>query len=300
MNDAVRCWDHWRSFLAVLDTGSLSAASRALSLTQPTVGRHIDALEAGLGAPLFTRSRHGLEPTPLALSLVPQARAMSSAAESLWRTASGEQSAARGTVRITASEMVGTWVLPPLLADLRAQHPGIVIELALSDRNEDLLRREADVAVRMARPTQEALVARQAGMVHVGLFVHRCYIAAHGMPQTPEEVLGHALIGIDRDEARLAGLAIGGRRLSREDFCIRCDSDVAQLMAVKAGLGIGACHLALAAHDPDLVPVLPEAVTFGFEVWIAMHENLRNSRRVRLVFDHLAAGMAAYAGSAGS
>lgn len=300
MNNAVHSWDHWRSFLTVLDTGSLSAAARALALTQPTVGRHVDALEAGLGAPLFTRSRHGLAPTPLALSLVPQARAMALAAESLLRTASGEQDAARGTVRITASEMVGTWVLPPLLADLRAQHPGIVLELALSDRNEDLLRREADVAVRMARPTQEALVARHAGTVRVGLFAHRRYLAAHGMPQTPEEALGHALIGIDRDEARLAGLAIGGRRLSREDFSLRCDSDVAQLMAVKAGLGIGACHLALAAHDPDLVPVLPEAVMFGLEVWIAMHEDLRTSRRVRLVFDHLAAGMAAYAGRAGS
>lgn len=300
MNNAVHSWDHWRSFLTVLDTGSLSAAARALALTQPTVGRHVDALEAGLGAPLFTRSRHGLAPTPLALSLVPQARAMALAAESLLRTASGERDAARGTVRITASEMVGTWVLPPLLADLRAQHPGIVLELALSDRNEDLLRREADVAVRMARPTQEALVARHAGTVRVGLFAHRRYLAAHGTPQTPEEALGHALIGIDRDEARLAGLAIGGRHLSREDFSLRCDSDVAQLMAVKAGLGIGACHLALAADDPDLVPVLPDTVMFGFEAWIAMHEDQRNSRRVRLVFDHLAAGMAAYAGRAGS
>lgn len=295
MNDAVRSWDHWRSFLAVLEAGSLSGASRALVLTQPTVGRHIDALEAGLGAALFTRSRHGLAPTPLALSLAPQARAMAVAAQGLVRTASGERDQASGTVRITASEIVGTWVLPPLLARLRDRHPGIAIELALSNRNEDLLQREADVAVRMERPAQEAIVARRAGTVRVGLYAHRRYIAAHGMPQTVEEALAHALIGIDRDEGRIAGLSLGGRRLSRGHFSIRCDSDVAQLMAVKAGLGIGACHLALAADDPALVRVLPQAVAFDYAVWVAMHEDLRDTRRVRLVFDHLAAGLGAYA-----
>lgn len=295
MNSDTRDWDHWRTFLAVLREGSLSGAARALGLTQPTVGRHVDALETATGAALFTRSRGGLNPTQLALALLPQAEAMADAADSLQRIASGEQNEARGTVRVTASEIVGTLVLPGLLAAFRELHPAIEIELALSNRNENLLRREADIAVRMVRPEQEAIVARHVGAARIGLFAHRRHAEAHGLPTTLEELPGRPMIGIDRNEEMLAGVTMGGLAVSRSSFAFRCDSDVAQLMAVKAGWGIGACHLGLAAEDPDLVPVLPEAVEFGYEMWVAMHEDLRATRRVRLLFDHLVEGLSAYA-----
>lgn len=295
MKQTAQNWEHWRTFLAVIEDGSLSGAARALQLTQPTVGRHIDALEAATGARLFTRSRNGLNPTQLALSLVPQAHAMATAADNLVRTASGERGEARGTVRLTASEIVGTLVLPPMLSAFRAAHPAIEIELALSNRNENLLRRDADIAVRMMRPQQEAIVARHVGAARIGLFAHRDYAARHGLPQRVEDLGSHPIVGIDRDEALLDGVSIAGRPLSREMFALRCDSDVAQLMAVKAGFGIGACHLGLAADDPDLVPVLPETAEFGYEMWVAMHEDLRDTRRVRLMFDHLVEALAAYA-----
>ena len=295
MNSTGLSWEHWRTFLAVVREGSLSAAARALALTQPTVGRHVDALEAAVGAALFTRSRSGLNPTQLALSLAPHAQTMATAAESLVRTASGERSEARGTVRLTASDIVGTLVLPPMLAGFREAYPAIGIELALSNRNENLLRRDADIAVRMVRPEQEAIVARHVGAARIGLFAHRSYAAAHGLPATLEELFSHPLVGVDRDDGVLAGLSIGGHALTRESFSFRCDSDVAQLMAVKAGFGIGACHLGLAAGEPELVPVLPEAVEFGYEMWVAMHEDLRGTRRVRLLFDHLVEGLSAYA-----
>lgn len=293
--NAMSNWEHWRTFLAVVREGSLSSAARVLSLTQPTVSRHVDGLEEAVGAALFTRSRSGLNPTQLALSLVPHAEAMANAAEHLARTASGERSAARGTVRITASEIVGTFVLPPLLASFRDDYPDITIELALSNRNENLLQREADVAVRMMRPQQGAIVARHVGAARIGLFAHRRYVDANGLPETLEELFARPLIGIDRDEAVLAGMTFGGHVLSRERFSLRCDSDVAQLMAVRAGYGIGACHFGLAASDPDLVQILPEAVEFSYEMWVAMHEDLRDTRRVKLVFDHLVEGLSAYA-----
>lgn len=295
MNAALRDWDLWRTFLAVVREGSLSGAGRALMLTQPTVGRHVDALEVATGAALFTRSRGGLNPTQLALSLVPHAEAMETAAENLSRASSGERDEARGTVRITASDIVGTFVLPPILASFREEQPAIAIELALSNRNENLLRREADIAVRMMRPEQEAIVARHVGAARIGLFAHRRYAEAHGLPQTVDEVFRHPVIGIDRDEGILAGASIGGLKLSRELFALRCDSDVAQLMALHAGYGIGVCHLGLAADEPDLVPVLPEAVEFGYEMWVAMHEDLRDTRRVRLLFDALVEGLTLYA-----
>lgn len=287
-------WSLWRTFLAVVAERSLSGAARALALTQPTVGRHVDALEAAAGAALFTRSRGGLNPTDLALSLVPHAQAMAAAAEALARAASGEASQARGTVRLAASDIVGTFVLPPLLAAFRERHPAIAVELALSNRNEDLLRREADIAVRMVRPHQEAVVARRIGAVRIGLYAHRRYVAAYGLPASADALFAHALVGVDRDAQVLRGMRFGGRALERADFALRCDSDVAQLMAVKAGFGIGACQVGLAVADPDLVPVLPGAVGFGYDMWLAMHEDLRATQRVRLLFDHLAEGLAAY------
>ena len=297
MKAATSNWEHWRSFLAVVREGSLSGAARVLALTQPTVARHVDALEEATGAALFTRSRSGLNPTQLALSLVPHAETMATAAESLVRTASGERNEARGTVRVAASEIVGTFVLPPMLAAFREAYPAIGIELALSNRNENLLRRDADIAVRMVRPEQEAVVARHVGAARIGLFAHRRYVAVHGLPQRLEQLFLHPLVGIDRDESLLADASIGGQVLSRDSFAFRCDSDAAQLMAVKAGFGIGACHLGLAVDDPDLVRVLPETVEFGYQMWAAMHEDLRDTRRVRLLFDHLVEGLSAYARS---
>lgn len=288
-------WDLYRSFLAVVRFGSLSGAARELGLSQPTVGRHVHALEDALGTALFTRAPFGLAPTETALELAEHARAMAASADALVRAASGEAGEERGTVRLTASEFMGVEVLPPMLAEFRRRHPGIAIELALSNRNEDLLRRDADIAVRMARPTQEALVARRLGTVAIGLYAHRRYAEEFGLPDEPEALADHAMIGYDRDlrAVRMAGEA--GFTLSREMLAFRSDNDLAQLAALRAGVGIGGCQVAVAARDPDLLPVLSGVVRFDLEIWQAMHEDLRTTRRVRLLFDHLGAALRAYA-----
>lgn len=291
-------WEHFRTFLAVLHEGSLSAAARLLGLTQPTAGRHIAALEAALGTTLFSRSRHGLLPTPAALELRPHAEAMQAAAEALVRTASGEAAAPHGTVRITASETVGAEVLPPLLAGFHARYPGIAIELVLTDRTENLTRREADIAVRMVRPVQAALVARRIGRVAIGLYAHRDYLAARGTPKNLDELAGHSLIGFDRNDLATRSLGVEGLPLTRDLFSFRSDSDAAQRAALRAGFGIGGCQLGIAMRDPALVPVLPGQVAFSLDMWLAMHEDLRDSRRVRLVYDHLAEGLSDYVAAA--
>jgi DNA-binding transcriptional LysR family regulator len=285
-------WDLYRAFLAVLDTGSLSGAARALGLTQPTVGRQIEALEASLGAVLFTRSPGGLRATEAALALQPRAQAMASAAEALLRTASGEADQPRGVVRVTASHIVGAEILPPILTRFHEAHPEVIIELDLSDRQEDLLRREADIAVRMARPTQGALTARRVGVAPVGLFAHRRYLERHGTPERLEP--GLAGIGFDRNVQMLAALRDLQLPLTREHFAFRSDSDLAQLAALRAGFGIGGCQYGIARRDPDLIPVLTEAFRFDLEVWVAMHEDLKSSLRMRLMFDALVDGMAEY------
>jgi DNA-binding transcriptional LysR family regulator len=286
-------WDHYRTLLAVLDEGSLSGAARTLGLTQPTVGRHVEALEAELGAPLFTRSAGGLAPTEAALALRPHAEAMAAAAEALTRTASGEAETTRGVVRVTASNIVGVEVLPPMLAGFHAAHPEVTIELALSDRLEDLLRREADIAVRMVRPTQTALLAKRVGAVKLGLFAHRRYIEAHGAPESFDHP-GLAAIGYDRDLSMQRALGERQVHVDRNMFALRSDSDLAQLAALRAGFGVGATQLPIAARDPDLVPVLQDQFRFEFEVWVAMHEDLKSSRRMRLMFDWLVEGLTAY------
>ena len=286
-------WDLYRSLHAVVRAGSLSAAARTLGLSQPTVGRHIEQLEQALGQPLFTRSPQGLRPTELARSLTPSLEAMASAAETALREASGGADAVGGVIRLTASEVIGTEVLPALLAEFHEQHPGVVIELALSNRAEDLLRREADIAVRMMRPTQTGLRARRVGSIGGGLYAHRRYLQLHGEPRALDTP-GHAAVGYDRDNAGLRAIGAAHPSLTRELFAFRSDSDLAQLAAVRAGFGVGGCQHGIARRDPNLVHVLADVFNFELEVFVVMHDDLKANRRMRLMFDHLVAGLTDY------
>jgi len=290
-------WELYRSFLAVVRERSLSGAARTLRLTQPTIGRHIDALEAALGIALFTRSQAGLAPTPGAAQLVPFAEAMAHAASALARVASGEADEARGAVRITASEMIGTEVLPGVLTAFREQHPRIDVELVVSNRSEDLLRRGVDIAVRMVKPTQSALLAKRIGALRLGLHAHPRYLQTHGSPRTVEELQQHPLIGFD-SAASIQRLPALGVTVSRDSFAFRCDSDVAQYAAIRAGFGIGVCQAALGKRD-GLVPLIPDFLSFELGVWVVMHKDLRGSRRMRLMFDHLAQHLGRYVASGG-
>jgi DNA-binding transcriptional LysR family regulator len=289
-------WELHRTFLAVIEERSLSGAARRLGLTQPTIGRHIDALEEALGSSLFTRSQSGLLPTAAAHALVPYAQAMASAASALLRAASGEAEETRGAVRVTAPDIIGSEVLPSVFTAFRELHPHVEIELALSNRTEDLLRREADIAVRMVKPTQAALSVKKLGVLELGLHAHPRYLAAHGTPRTVEELLSHPIIGFDTatSSGRLPDSPLP---IKRELFAFRCDSDIGQYAALRAGFGIGVCQNVLGKRD-GLVPLLPGALEFRFGVWLVMHRDLKSTRRVRLLFDHLASHLAAYIAAA--
>lgn len=282
-------WELYRTFLAVLEEGSLSGAARALGLTQPTVGRHIAALEEALPAALFTRSPQGLIPTDTALVLAPYAQSLRSTAAALARVAGGEgdRDQVRGTVRVTASDVIGIEVLPPALAALRAAHPHVAVELVLTDRVQDLLRHEADIAVRMARPRQEQLVAQRAGMLDIGLHASSDYVQRAGVPATLAELEGHALIGFDQETAFVRGASKGFAAWRRDAFALRTDSNVAQLALIRAGAGIGLCQVPLAQRAPVLTRVLPSVAALTLDVWITMHSDLRASPRCRVVFDAL-------------
>lgn len=284
-------WELYRSFLGVLKEGSLSGAARALDIAQPTVGRHVAALEKSLGLALFTRSQTGLMPTEAAQSLRGFAEAMQSTAASLERAAASQGAGVRGTVRVTCSDIIGVEVLPPIVTALRDQYPELKLELVLTNRVQDLLRREADIAVRMLRPRQALLVARRIGQIKVGLYAHRRYLARHGTPSSIADLATHSLIGFDEttEYIRNASRAFAGWR--REAFAMRADSDLAQLALIRSGAGIGVCQAAIASRDEAIVRVLPKQFSLPLDTWITMHEDLRSSPRCRVTFDALVEGL---------
>lgn len=291
MNASGPDWSLYRSFLAILQAGSLSAAARALGLTQPTLARHVAALEEAVGLTLFTRSQQGLAPTEAALELKPYAEQLAATTAAMLRAASGQGQGISGSVRVSASEIIGSQVLPAIFAGMRAMHPALEIELVLSNAVENLLRRDADIAVRMVEPVHEALVVKRIGRVTVGLHAHRDYLARAGTPRTLEALQKHSVIGFDRETPAIRAIRARLPGLEAVHFALRTDSDIAHLMAIKAGFGIGLCQTALARQNPNLVRVLP-SVGLQLGVWLAMHENLRSTPRCRAVFDGLAAGLA--------
>ena len=285
-------WELYRSLLGVLREGSLSGAARALGIAQPTVGRHITALEETLGLVLFTRTQAGLLPTEAALALQVHAEEMETSAAALERTAASRGKGVTGVVRITASEIVGVEVLPPIMAGLSASYPGLKIELVLTNRTQDLLQREADIAVRMVQPAQEQLIARHIGQIDVGLHATADYLKRRGTPTSVAQLTEHTLIGFDQPTPFIREVAKSLRGLDRESFALRSDSDVAQLALIRAGAGIGFCQVPIASSGkPPLVRVLPEHYALKLDTWITMYEGLRNSPSCKAAFDALVVGM---------
>ena len=280
-------WTLIRSFLAALDHGSLLGAARALKASQPTIGRHIAELESQLGVVLFERTGRGLLPSDAALRLAEPARAMETAALKLARTATVGQSAASGSVRITASQPVACVLLPTVLARMRLALPEVQVDLVASNGVSNLLRREADIALRMVQPDQATLIARRIGKVTLGAYAHRDYLRRRGTPRQPEDLLSHALIGHDQVSDIVDGFAAMGYAVQRESFATRTDDLIAYQELVRAGLGIGFLANYVARADPDLVGVLPMLKLPVLPIWLVVHREIRTSQRIRQVFDFL-------------
>jgi DNA-binding transcriptional LysR family regulator len=285
-------WALVRSFVAVLDAGSLTGAARALGAQQPTLSRHIAELEAQLGAPLFERTGRGVTPTAAALAIADAARQMEAGAHGLARAVSGLEQATRGKVRITTSQVAAAWLLPPVLVALQDEEPAIQVELVASNALSNLLRREADIAVRMVRPTQGALVARRIAEIGVGAYAHERYLAAAGVPRRPADLLRHRLVGFDLDDTIVRGFARLGVPITREQFALRTDDHIAYGELVDAGAGIGFMAHYVAARRPGLRRLLPQARIAPLPCWLAVHREIRSSRVVRRVYDFLAQGIA--------
>ena len=287
-------WALWRSFSAVVANGSLSAAARELGTSQPTVGRHIETLEAKLGIKLFERTLSGLKPNSTALRLYePVSQAQAALAEATMM-AEGAQAEYGGTVRLTASAMISNYVLPPLLLPMRERYPGIAIETVPSDSAENLLLREADIAIRMFRPTQLELISRHLGDLPIVATAHRSYLDRRGTPQQAADLYNHDLIGFDRSDAIIAHSRTLGLPLRREQFGLRSDDQPHLWELMKAGLGIGFAQARLVRDTPGMVTLSVDLAIPVLPVWLTTHRELFTSHRIRAIYDGLANGLVTY------
>ena len=284
-------WNLVQSFLAVVETGSLSGAARRLGVSQPTLSRQMTALGDSVGAELFVRFARGLRLTDAGAALVEPAQKMRAAAQALSLAAVGQTQQLDGTVRLTASEMTAAYLLPPLLAQLRQQNPQIQIELVASNREENLLEREADIALRHVRPKQGGLIARRVVDLPMQAYAHRDYLAARGGRATLERLRDYDWVGLDRSDLLLRGFNKAGMKVDREFFGFRCDNQIVCWQAALSGMGIYFAAERVAQAWPFMEVALPDGMVTPMPLWLVTHRELRQSARIRRVFDFLATGL---------
>lgn len=284
-------WNQLKAFLETAETGSLSAAARKLELTQPTLSRQVAAIEQHMGVTLFERVGKAMALTPTGLELLEHARAMGAAAEALGLAATGRSKAVGGVVSVSATDAVAAQLLPPLVRRLREQEPGIAIEVISSNAVSDLLRREADIAIRHVKPEQPDLIARLIREASASFYASEDWVRIHGHPRNAEEATHLAFVGSDRSGQYLRYLRQHGLPLSEANFSCYAEHSVASWSLVRQGMGIGAMMDEIARDTPGIVRVLDDVPPVRFPIWLVSHRELRTSQRIRVVFEALAQGL---------
>ncbi|MBS9718196.1 LysR family transcriptional regulator [Pseudohalocynthiibacter aestuariivivens] len=281
-------WNQARAFLATAEEGSLSAAARLLGQRQPTLSRQVANLEQDLGVMLFERVGRRLVLTEPGVELLEHFKTMGAAADLVSLVASGQSQTVEGKVSITATDVLATHLLPQVLRRIRDVAPSINISVITSNEVRDLMRREADISIRHARPEQPDLVGKKIGEVSAHLYASSRYLQSYGYPETVADVSGAEFIGFENPEHLLSALAARGLSLTDRNFKLSTNSGPAYLAMVGEGLGIGLLSKEIAATMSELTPVLPEINPIAIPVWLVTHRELHTSRRIRLVFDLLA------------
>lgn len=278
-------WNRARAFLVTAEEGSLSAAARALNTTQPTLGRQVTALEDELGVALFERHGRGLSLTPTGLKLVEYVKTMSEAANQFSLAASGQSESIEGNVVISAAESMAAFGLPTILKSLRATHPGITLEVIATNQTSDLKRREADIAIRGFRPLQPDLITKRISDVEWSFYTTPEYLESQPHPIDASTA---TFLGFDQSDEMINILNAKGMAVTRANFPVVCENHLVQWEMVKSGFGIGVMPIEVGDKEPSVVKVLQQAEPFIAERWLVAHRELRSSRRIRVVFDHLA------------
>jgi len=281
-------WNRARAFLVTAEEGSLSAAARALGMTQPTLGRQVTALEEELDVILFERAGQGLVLTPSGMELLEHVRAMGEAASQVSLAASGQTENIEGNVCISVSEVYAVFVLPPIIAKLRKMEPKIQVEIVATNDASDLRRREADIALRNFQPTQPDLIAKKIKDVAARFYATPEYLKNINNPTSADDLECAEFISFDASYMLMTELNNRGLNLSRKNFPLLTESYIAHWELVKQGLGIGIMPEEIGDAEPKVKRVLRNFPPIEFPIWLTTHRELRTSQRVRIVFDLLA------------
>ncbi|SDX16516.1 transcriptional regulator, LysR family [Ruegeria halocynthiae] len=282
-------WNHIRAFLTTAETGSLSAAARQLGQTQPTLSRQIAALEADLGVMLFERVGRSLEITQAGVELLDHTRTMGEAANRISLAASGQAQSIEGSVRITASDVMAAYILPDLLREIRTQAPRLRIDVIASNDIRDLMRREADIAIRHVRPDQPDLIAKLVQEASGHFYATTEYLNRAGRPTCKGELSQHEFISFGDTAQMIAYLKPLCINLSDENFRLGSQNGIVAWEYAKQGFGIAPMSQVVGDATPGVERVIPEMEPITFPIWLTTHRELHTSRRIRLVFDLLAA-----------
>lgn len=285
-------WSTLQSFVIVAEHGSLSAAARASGSSQPTLSRHIASLETTLGARLFERSKAGVTLTEDGSALMEQAAKMADAAAQMSLLSGGIVDDMAGTVRITASQVVATYLLPEVICAMHLKYPAIETEVVASDDTNNLLRREADIALRMYRPTQPDVVSKHIGNLDLAAYASKSYVARRGLPDGVDDLLNHDMIGYDRSTLMIDGMATQGLDVGRSFFKFRSDDQVVCWEMARAGFGISFNQTTIAERDDTMVRVSGDEPVGRLPVWLTAHGDVRQTPRIRKVYDYLAKALA--------
>ena len=280
-------WRALQDVVAVAETGSLSAAARRLNVSQPTVGRRIEQLEDQLDTLLFNRTTRGLLLTKVGEGILNHAKQMEEGALAIERIATGANQELQGNVRISLIEDLGINWLPKKLSEFHAQFPQLAIEVNIDNRNVNLLRREADIAIRLARPEQQDLICRKAGMLHFGLYASQSYLDEHGVPEKRADLKEHFHVGFDEVMARGPNIKKLESLFIQEHIRHRSNSHMEMMEVTRAGLGCAALCCFIADTHPDLQRVLSNKFDYAREIWLVTHTEINSSARIRAVFDFL-------------
>lgn len=281
-------WNHARAFFVTVEEGSLSAAAKALKMSQPTLGRQVSALEKELGVSLFERVGRGYEITRSGIELYEHVKAMGEAANILSLTASGRSQLIEGNVSISATNSMSAYILPALIHKLRQLQPGIQIEMVSTNALSDLRKREADIAIRHVEPTHPELYFKKLRKSNAYLYATPGYLKKIAPIQKASDLKKAAFIGFANNHKYIEGLKTIGVEVTSKNFHIFSDDQIFQWEMVKQGAGIGVMTEDVGAKENSVRKVLEKLPPLQFDNWVVAHRELKTNRRIRIVFDFLA------------
>lgn len=286
-------WNLLKSFLAIMEAGSVLGAAKKIGGNQPTLSRHIAELEEKLGVVLFERTARGLKPTAIAHLIFPSVHEMALSSQKIAFSIMQSNQSLRGVVRISCSQVMATFLMPPLMIEFRKIHPDIKIDLVSTNHISNLLNREADIALRFIRPEQHSLIAKKLCDLHFGAYATKNYLSSIGVEidksryLTLSEIFQFDVIGLDKEMSLIDVLSASGLQVEKEMFAFKTDDHVAGIHLVSHGGGIGFMPKYVASQFEQMQSVLDDTLQQSLPMWLVTHREIRDAPLIRLVYDFL-------------